>query len=393
MSKIIRRFLLDDSWSIGKNECWYTDMAAQGFHLKKIGRVCATFEKGEPKKIKYRIDVLGKGPTGEQLEVYKSCGWDFVTSTRDFSIFSSPEDSNSPELHTDPEEQGYTLLELDKRLKNNLFIISIAMLLLFGILFSIFFLEKRPYLSMIEGPLFQQILFSVIELYVFYTAIRNYIILHKLRKSLLEGKGINHREDWKKSRIIYGSFGILFMLIALMGVIIPWAEIVKRETYTLPESSIELPIIRLSEIEQSPQLKRLVKYNSRGVDWGNHVSYDWSLLAPVQYEVDEQGTVEGKMWEDNSGEYSPSISTQYYQLVFPQMAYGLIEDMMDKYSFITDTVPEKVENTKFDIMYIAADKFSKQVFASWGNRVVHITYYGNKDVEQVIALLADMASE
>lgn len=50
MSKTVRKFMQEDIWNIGRNESWFTDMAAKGFHLRRIGNVFATFEKGEPKK-------------------------------------------------------------------------------------------------------------------------------------------------------------------------------------------------------------------------------------------------------------------------------------------------------------------------------------------------------
>ena len=106
MSKLVRKFMLDDSWAIGRNECWFSDMASQGFHLKKIGRMFVYFEKSEPKQMNYRIDVLNKIPNSELLEFYKECGWDLVANNKEFYIFSSPEASFVTELHTEPAEQS-----------------------------------------------------------------------------------------------------------------------------------------------------------------------------------------------------------------------------------------------------------------------------------------------
>ena len=74
--------------------------------------------------------------------------------------------------------------------------------------------------------------------------------------------------------------------------------------------------VRLADIEQNPALVRDEPYMIDNVDWGNRYTYDWSLLAPVQYETDENGIVPGEMWEDGSGEYSPSIKQGFISLVF-----------------------------------------------------------------------------
>ena len=115
---------------------------------------------------------------------------------------------------------------------------------------------------------------------------------------------------------------------------IPFVQLVKGDTKTLPEASLDLPIVRLADVEQNPALVRgESSYMSDNVDWGNRYTYYWSPLAPVQYETDENGVVPGKMWEDGSGEYSPSIHTRVYQLSVPAMADNLISDLIKRYKY------------------------------------------------------------
>ena len=40
--------LLGDLWRIGEYESWFSDMASEGLHLKKVGYLFAHFEKREP---------------------------------------------------------------------------------------------------------------------------------------------------------------------------------------------------------------------------------------------------------------------------------------------------------------------------------------------------------
>lgn len=393
MSKIVRKLILDDLWNIGRNECWFSDMAGKGLHLKSIGRTFAAFEKTEPSQTKYRIDVLSESPSQEQLDIYQEYGWDFVSSKGDFHIFSSPEARKAPELHTDPAEQSYSLEKLNKHLEKILIIISILMLAFFGMMFSIFFLDKTPFLMMVKGQFVQQMILLLINLYFFYKMIKNYWSLRALKKSLAEGKPIDHKENWRKKRYINGALNILLISIAMITIAIPFIAISKSETYTLAEYNINFPVVRLNTLEQNPGLQRELIYNSNGVDWGNQISYDWSILAPLQFELDEHGIVKGEYWEDKSGEYSPSIHTQYYQLAFSKMTNGLIGDLMERYSYYDpDRVPQKIESPIFDQVYVTVDGIEKELFASWENNVIYIRYYGNEDIDRILSRASEIVS-
>jgi len=356
---------------------------------KKFGRLFIYFEKGEPKETNYRIDIMMKTPSQEQLNVYHDCGWDIVANNGNFYIFSADKRSCITELHTDPIEQGFFLSELDNRLKNNLIIISIARLLFFGMMFSLFFFNDEPFLFMIMGSFVQQLLLVVLELYVFYSAIRNYVAIRSLKKSLLQGRTINHNENYRKARLTSGILAGIFLPLALLTVFIPFVQITKSKDYTLPEVNTNLPIIKLSDIEQNPKLMRGKSYYSKNVDMANRVRYDWSLLAPVQYEIAEHGIIDSELWEDKSGEYSPSITTRYYKLTFGIMAENITLDLISRYVFRDDTEIREIYSSELDKLYIAEDTISKQIFASKDNQVIYVVYYGNGKIEDIIPLVEE----
>lgn len=387
MGKIVKKILLDDDWSIAKNESWFSDMAAKGYHLKEFGKIFAHFKKGKPQNKKYRIDILKEKPSREQLELYQDCGWDFVTSRREFFIFSSPENLNSLEIHTDPIEQSFTLNDINRRLRNIVIILSILMIAFFCMVFSLFFFQRGVYLSIVEGETVQIGLVILVELYAFYVLIRNYRSVRNLRKSLSEGRPMNHEADWEKGRFINGVISIFFLAIALISLFLPIIQISKSTDYTLPESQTNLPIVRLDELEQDPNLRREVRYHNLGIDWGNRVRYDWGPLAPVHYEVEEHGIVDNRMWEDKSGTYSPSIHTQFYELMIPQMTVGFIQNLMDRYLYEPGVKVQKMENTQFDEVYTAVDGIEKQIFVSLKNKVIYMRYYGNENIDRILPLI------
>jgi hypothetical protein len=208
-------------WRIGEHESWFADMAAEGLHLKKMGVQFVQFVKGEPKKMRYRIDVsIKKKITSEQIQLYEESGWDYVTSHQFFHVFSSPEERNALELHTDPAEQSYTLKELDKKLVKNASIVA----------------------------------------------------------------------PWKKHHRLNTSIAFLLTVVVGLTAIIPFVQLVKLDTQTLPETSIDLPFVRLAEVEQNPAMVREEPYMIDNVDWGNRYTYSWSPLAPLQYETMKMGS-------------------------------------------------------------------------------------------------------
>lgn len=393
MSKRVRRLIQDDIWRMGRNESWFSDMAMKGLHLRRIGLVFATFERGEPKKTKYRMDIIPPIKTEEHFETYKESGWQLVTSLNELYIFSSPEEVNYPELPTDSMEQSYTLEVLNRRMRNQVISLSILLTLFLGmVLLMLFFQHNTPTLAMIEGSWIQFPLIMLVEIYVFYTVIRSFIVLRKLKKSLSEGRPINHQESWRKPRLINGFITAFFILVAFLSPCIPVAEIVCSKTYTLPETPVDLPVIRLADIEKNPALERLAGYSLRNVDRENRVSYNWTPLSPITYEIYEHGIVKNIKWDDSSGSYSPSIETHYYKLVFSSMANGLIHDLMERYVDYIDpnVMGQEIEHEFFNKLFVAEGGIRKQFFACLGNEVIYVNYYGNEQAEDIIKLLPNV---
>lgn len=387
MNKTVHKLRPSDYWRIGEHESWFQDMAAKGLHLKKMGIHFAKFVKGEQKKMRYRIDVsIKKKITPEQIQMYAESGWDYVTSYNSFHVFSSPENRNAPELHTDPAEQSYTLKELDRKLALNAVIVVVSAILIIGMNSAIWFLDGTPTLVMVEGGAGQQLILAIFFGYTAYNSLQASISIRALRRKLIEGKPINHHAPWKKHYRLHSTIAFLFTVVVGLIAIIPFVQLVKMDTKTLSEANLDLPIVRLADVEDNLALVRgEPSYVNDNVDWGNRYSYDWSPLVPVQYETDEQGVVPGKMWEDGSGEYSPAIHTQVYQLRIPSMADNLISDLIERYRY-EDSREDFVEteHSDLDLLIIHEKKEIKEVFASKGKAVMHVRYYGYANINSVI---------
>jgi hypothetical protein len=393
MNKTVHKLRPSDYWRIGEHESWFADMAAEGYHLKKMKLHFVQFVKGEPKKMRYRIDVsMDKKIAQEQIQMYAESGWEYVTSYNYFHVFSSPVELNAPELHTDPAEQSYTLKDLDKKLAMNASIGLGALILMVGMLISILYIDGNPtptYL-LVEGMAIQQTILTFFIGFTSYTSLQAAISIRTLRKALLEGKSIDHHAPWKKRHRVNSTLAFFFTVIVGLTAIIPFVQLVKMDTKTLPAANIDLPFVRLADIENNSSFIRGESYMIDEVDWGNRYSTYWSPLATMKYETDENGVVPGEMWKDGSGQYSPSIQTRVYQLSFPSMSDNLIADLIKRYRFEEreEKFVEK-EHPNFDLLIVHEDNPLKEVYASKGKAVIHVRYYGYADINSVIEKIGE----
>ena len=247
MSKTVHKLRPSDYWRIGEHESWFADMAAEGLHLNRMKLLRAQFVKGEPKKMRYRIDVsIKKRITPEQIQMYAESGWDYVTSNNFFHVFSSPVERNAPELHTDPAEQSYTLKELDKKLAKNAIIVAGALILMIGMLTSIWFLGGTPTFILVDGLAVQQTILTMFIGYSAFNSLQAAISIRALRKALIEGKPIDHHAPWKKYHRLNSTIAFFFTVVVGLTAILPFVQLVKMDTKTLPEANHDLPICQIS---------------------------------------------------------------------------------------------------------------------------------------------------
>lgn len=387
MGNRVRKYRFIDIHRIGENESWLTDMSAKGLHLRKLGPAYAHFERGEPKRMRYRIDFTYKTPEadGEQRALYAGSGWDYVCEQHDMRIYCSPEGSDAPELHTDPAEQAYTLQRLKRRL--TALAIWTALLYAAGLCMMGFavFMGKTPTLTIIEGSMLNMPFIILLYIYGTVFTISTAVSIRNLIRSLREGRAINHRADWRR---LYRSRMIAMLILVIMTpfvTLLPIASIVMRNTEELPHINSNQMHIRLAEIENDPLLERKATAKIHDIDWLNSVTREWSPYAPIMLEIREQGVIPGRMWPDGSGEYSPSIDCNIYRLRFTWMADALLRDLCRKFEdYGQEPIREETERQGFDRLYVREEQFWLEIFASKRSTVVRLRYYGEKDLQSVI---------
>jgi hypothetical protein len=172
MGNATYRLRFDEYWRIGEQESWFEDMALQGLHLDEIGLMLVKFEKGEPKKTRYRIDVSPNEDIIQEEKIhYAQSGWEYVTSYRNLNVFSSPYELNETELYSDPAEQSYTLKKLSKELVRDAFI-NIALIIMFIAMYCSKWFSGTNTLALIESRDIQPVVLSIYFIYLAFNSIK-----------------------------------------------------------------------------------------------------------------------------------------------------------------------------------------------------------------------------
>lgn len=160
MIKLLPYYLIQ----IDAIESWLDDQAKKGLFLTEFARPGVMhFEKGEPRTVRYRIDVkrdIGTYGEKERIADYQEFGWRYVCElAADMDVYRC-DDPDAPELNTDEE----TLHEvLDKKLRSR-YVWNGALLCLLP-LWLILILRRYSYVY--STGIYDQLLSGFLWLYVF----------------------------------------------------------------------------------------------------------------------------------------------------------------------------------------------------------------------------------
>lgn len=118
-------------FALGETEKFYGNMASKGWQLEKRGAFLSRFSKSAPIAARYRVEI--RSPKlledytlpQEQVELYRECGWEYVTGHGAVHVFRAPEGSDAPEFYMDPAQQAQTYRALRQEYLMNLLLLPI----------------------------------------------------------------------------------------------------------------------------------------------------------------------------------------------------------------------------------------------------------------------------
>lgn len=106
MGRYVRRIVPFCAGDIPAVQRWLEDMAGKGLFFREDGILLSKFEKGEPKKMRYRLDfcdVVTCDIPDDKKEFYERSGWHVVGDYKNDFVVVCTDDPDAPEIYTEPE--------------------------------------------------------------------------------------------------------------------------------------------------------------------------------------------------------------------------------------------------------------------------------------------------
>lgn len=299
------------------------------------------------------------------------------TITKAFHVYKTNK-KDYTEIHTDPITQSYAFEYLNKNLKFS-YMISILLLPLaaFMILYSVFFHSHPTLFAVQYGNVTQKVMVLLLAFFTIKQVISNRKKINLLLNRLKTGSEISQRSSYEPNYTPY-IFNGLIILFSVLTICTSFLMITTGWEKNLAEYNSSTPTIQLANIEKAQNFE----IENDGYK-SNHISYDWTELAPAIYEIRERGLVAGQMWEDQSGRYSPSLSTEFYQLRFGFLREALLEDLIDNALELYRFEPilyQELLHTNFDKAVFIQVKETQMFFGRLGKNVIYIRYHGYENL-------------
>lgn len=290
------------AYDIAATQSWIEDMAQRGYHLSRdcffLGTF--TFEKGEPKTIRCRLEATGtqggmyskhREPSTDELTLYHELGWTWMGRRGQFHIYIT-EDPAAPELHTDPRVQAITIKALNRFLRN-----SLGNTLFFLLFYSLInFGTSLATLTVMFGShtmLILALLFLSGPVYQIFNMVRFY----RMRKQLEMGIPLPQHKEYRSKRWFYYLKEPITILtcIALFYFLTTafFDRTTELENYTQP-----LPFPTLSDLFPESDI-----HDDGLIE--NEVSVWSDFLAPENYIYSETGNI-----------YSDGVSSYGYLRIY-----------------------------------------------------------------------------
>lgn len=416
IKKTIYRMLPVSLYDITGLEQWLEEQANLGLSPTRIGSY-ATFSQNGLPGTRYRLEPWGKmgtEPSPEQLDLYRSAGWEYAFPiARTFFLFYTT-DPNATELHSDFATRGQSLDRLARRVKRLrmklLITIPIAILFILAILFwpaSGFDIQpdrwaRLPLLLLtFANPLFLTLLFAAC--FEIPLGFRNYRILLNTHQALKEGlppppsPGLHKKHATKQ--VMRSIVQILLILLVSLSLIIKFTV---RGGESI--SNFDLPYVPLSAVEDEPLFtyEELFGESYRYSEDKNLAKRQFSLLAPKWYEVSQylhsaQAGTQTNSFSPNSEDgkyrYSPSLYMTRFSLLIPGLSKPVAMSQLDAYRSINlHWTYEEIDYPGTDFIILAQEDRGVWQMAALGSgkEVAVFCYGGQKKLSDCLDLLVDM---
>lgn len=318
-----RRYMLNPlEFAIGETEQFYSDMAAKGWFLEKRGSCFSRFRRGEPASMRYRVELADMrfldpdhGLPEEQINVYEDCGWDYVSGSGLFHIFSSPEERNAPEFYTDPRQQASALKGLRRSYVFSW--ILLIVIFVFNTLFYISFGSRTfgnwwgSWYHVLVSDTGIVLVTAIMLFWGLFSLLYGNICIGRLYRRLRKGIPMDHTP--KGRNLLYKGMRLLCACGVVFALAVMGSQYLGGYRGEMPAMS-DGPYLTLNEL---------------GVEGERH-SYFSNEPSKLRY---EKGLL-SENWYTNEQVYSPEkeeitwLYQDVYRLRRPQMAESFVQSLM-----------------------------------------------------------------
>ena len=404
--KYVRKLTPVQYYDVAGAESWLAHMARRGLHLKKFRPLYCTFEQGEPREVRYRLephlrrldDDLPQG----MLELYEEFGWEYVDETNRSILIFRTEDPGAPEPHSDPELQARGWQRLYKSARNS-FVSNIVFLLVLTAFCGYLLLGTGlPVYAFLTTSLPILLLMEIWFLCHLFSDFRDVSALSALVRALKAGMPMEHRGSYPRKRP-WAAAG--FLIPAALLVLL----VVGNYIYPLTGGGMKnlgefdaFPLLSLAELEGEGF--RPDSFVAGGVDYANFFRRERSVLCPNQWEVVQSG-------EGLSSGLWVRLEIHRYDPLLPFLTAPLARELLDDAMKLDEDIwwatPEGEDATwavteypglGLDYLAVARRAGSAfQIAAAAGNgRALVVQYTGRGDLaehlEEIAGMLTDKGS-
>ena len=197
-----------------------TKLAAEGWHLEKIGTLGWKFRRGEQKAVRYAItyapsaSAFNSRPTEAEEDLSDLCaqaGWVRVATMAQLHVYRN-EDPNATPLETDERER---LKNIRKTMKKHFFPMEALMVLIFLMQFFMHFHTLTTYPGRtLSSPMMLSTLATILFVVLIHAVlmVSGALWLRRARRAVDDGEPIPENRFYRKFRWVIWAFLILYLL-------------------------------------------------------------------------------------------------------------------------------------------------------------------------------------
>lgn len=354
-------------------EQWLSQMADEGLILDSFTGKKAKFKDECCQKLKYRLilkEVEDEVVPSTVIEPFEEKGWNFVAVLqKTFYVFSNSDEYPNP-IPYSKEEERRLYEELEKKKHNSMWLAGAGVIFFLGAQLAILYMSFDDYiLGSEEYRGYAFIIAMIIYTMQSIREYRSYVLI----KKKLEGMDSGVEEDspyipttkWIRAETVlnFFAFAVLFIPIITEGV-----RLYNYDKVDSAKISVPFSYVTLEEIEtEKPEMEY---WNE-----GTYIDTRTSLLAPIQYEIEEYGrtnyVLNGKMQRGDA-----HIRLTYIELRYEALANGLLQKMMRLYH----TTKFEEEDLDVDQVWIGESVGDTKIYLQKDNRILEVMYWGERDI-------------